>query len=69
MVSGTQAGIGAFATDISAMVPTSLPAMSAPNLSLSTLTSALTGASALSTAQSIPETLTNIIQGIQAFEL
>jgi hypothetical protein len=71
LISGTQAGVSAFASDISAMVPTSLPAMSVPNLSLSSLTGALTGASAgmgalaLPTAQSIPETLTNIIQGIQ----
>jgi hypothetical protein len=71
LISGTQAGVSAFASDISAMVPTSLPAMSVPNLSLSSLTGALTGASAgmgalaLPTAQSIPETLINIIQGIQ----
>jgi hypothetical protein len=61
LISGTQAGVSAFASDISAMVPTSLPAMSVPNHSLSSLMGAL----ALPTAQSIPETLTNIIQGIQ----
>ncbi|HUH71299.1 MAG TPA: PE-PPE domain-containing protein [Mycobacterium sp.] len=71
LISGTQAGVSAFASDISAMVPTSLPAVSVPNLSLSSLTGALTGASggmgtlALPTVQSIPETLTNFIQGIE----
>ena len=72
LISGTQAGVSAFASDISAMVPTSLPAMSVPNLSLSSLTGALTatapgsGALALPAPASIPSTLTGIISGIES---
>jgi hypothetical protein len=67
LISGTQQGIGAFVTDVSAEVPTSLPA-----LSLSSLTSALpatapgSGALALPAPASIPSTLTGIISGIEA---
>jgi hypothetical protein len=67
LISGTQQGIGAFVSDVSAEVPTSLPA-----LSLTSLTSALTatapgsGALALPAPASIPSTLTGIISGIEA---
>ncbi|HUO40309.1 MAG TPA: PE-PPE domain-containing protein [Mycobacterium sp.] len=70
LISGTQAGIAAFTHDISTIAPTS--AASLHDLSLSSLTGAMTNASTgmgtltLPTAQSIPETLTNIIQGIQS---
>jgi hypothetical protein len=66
LISGTQQGIGAFVSDLSAEVPTSLPAMS-----LSSLTSALTatppgsGALALPAPASIPSTISGIISGIQ----
>jgi hypothetical protein len=67
LISGTQAGVSAFASDISAMVPTSPPA-----LSLSSLTSLLPGpgstggALALPAPASIPSTLTGIISGIES---
>jgi hypothetical protein len=67
LISGTQQGFAAFASDLSAEVPTSLPA-----LSLSSLTSALTGGSssgglfALPTQASIPSTITGIISGIES---
>jgi hypothetical protein len=67
LVSGTQQGFGAFVSDLSAEVPTSLPA-----LSQSSLTSALTatapgsGALALPAAASIPSTITGIISGIES---
>ena len=54
LMSGTQAGVSAFASDISAMVPTSLPAMSVPNLSLSSLTGALTATAPGSGALALP---------------
>jgi hypothetical protein len=67
LISGTQQGIGAFVSDLSTEVPTSLPA-----LSLSSLTSALTatapgsGALALPAPASIPSTITGIISGIES---
>jgi PE-PPE domain/PE family len=66
LISGTQQGIAAFVGDLSAEVPTSLPA-----LSLSSLTSLLPGAGstggalALAAPASIPSTLTGIISGIE----
>ncbi|BBZ46390.1 PE-PPE domain-containing protein [Mycobacterium parmense] len=72
LVSGTQAGVSAFANDISAMVPTALPSFSLPNLTLSSLTGALsggaagTGALALTSPASIQSTLTGLISGIQS---
>jgi hypothetical protein len=67
LISGTQQGFAAFASDLSAEVPTSLPA-----LSLSSLTSLLPGAGstggalALAAPASIPSTLTGIISGIES---
>jgi hypothetical protein len=67
LISGTQQGIGAFVGDLSALAPTSLPA-----LSLSSLTSLLPGAGstggalALAAPASIPSTLTGIISGIES---
>ncbi|OBG23825.1 PE-PPE domain-containing protein [Mycobacterium sp. 852002-51057_SCH5723018] len=67
LVSGTQQGIGAFAGDLSAMVPTS-----PPSLSLSSLTSLLPGSGStggapltLPTLTSIPS-INDIIAGIQS---
>ncbi|MGF2953762.1 PE-PPE domain-containing protein, partial [Mycobacterium sp. THU-M116] len=73
LVSGAQQGMNAFGADISAMLPTSLPAMSLPALSLPTLAAALTGGASggttalasLPTVASIPATLTNVIGGIE----
>ncbi|MGF2947465.1 PE-PPE domain-containing protein [Mycobacterium sp. Lab-001] len=73
LVSGAQQGMNAFGADISAMLPTSLPAMSLPALSLPTLAGALTGGASagttalasLPTVASIPATLTNVIGGIE----
>ena len=71
-ISGTQAGVSAFASDISAMAPMSLPATcsSAPNLPLSSLTMVLTATAgpvqALPALVSIPSTLTGIISGIES---
>jgi hypothetical protein len=64
LISGTQQGFAAFASDLSAEVSSAL--------SLSSLTSALTGglssggAFALPTAASIPSTITAIISGIES---
>ncbi|MGO9928152.1 MAG: PE family protein [Mycobacterium sp.] len=67
LVSGTQQGIGAFVGDLSALIPTSLPAQSVPSL-----TSMLTGvgssgaALTLPTGASIPSTITGIISGVES---
>jgi hypothetical protein len=67
LISGTQQGMTAFVGDLSAEVPTSLPA-----LSLSSLTSLLPGAGstggalALAAPASIPSTLTGIISSIES---
>jgi hypothetical protein len=67
LISGTQQGVGAFVSDLSAELPTSLPAMSLPGI-----TGALTGGSsglntlALPTATSIPSTVTGILSGLES---
>jgi PE-PPE domain/PE family len=67
LISGAQQGVGAFASDLSAQVPTSLPAMSMPGI-----TNALTGGSSapgplvLPTATSIPTTITGILTGLES---
>jgi hypothetical protein len=67
LITGTQQGFAAFVGDLSAEVPTSLPAVS-----LSSLTSALTvtvpgpGVLALPAPASIPSTITGIISGIES---
>ncbi len=67
LISGAQQGVGAFVGDLSAQVPTSLPA-----LSLSSLTGALTGGSSGSSAltmaapTSIPSAITGIISDIES---
>ncbi|WP_407684917.1 PE-PPE domain-containing protein [Mycobacterium sp. HUMS_1102779] len=72
LVSGAQQGAAAFGADISAMLPTSLPAMALPTLSVPGIAGALSGgassgttALALPTVASIPTTLTNLIGGIE----
>ncbi|MEY8018577.1 PE family protein [Mycobacterium servetii] len=72
LVSGAQQGMGAFGADISAMLPTSLPAMALPNLSVPDIAGTLAGgassgttALALPSVSSIPATLTNLIGGIE----
>ena len=67
LVSGTQQGIGAFVGDLSAEVPTSLPAVSLPSLtSLLPGAGSTGGALALAAPASIPSTLTGIISGIES---
>ncbi|MGA3253167.1 MAG: PE-PPE domain-containing protein [Mycobacterium sp.] len=67
LISGAQQGVAAFVGDLSAEVPTSLPAMSLPGI-----TGALTGGSsglntlALPTATSIPSTVTGILSGLES---
>jgi hypothetical protein len=72
LVSGAQQGMAAFGADISAMLPTSLPAMALPNLSVPDIAGTLAGggssgttALALPSVSSIPATLTNLIGGIE----
>ena len=67
LISGAQQGVAAFVGDLSAEVPTSLPAMSLPGI-----TGALTGGSsgfsalAVPTATSIPSTITGILSGLES---
>jgi|HubBroStandDraft_3_1064219.scaffolds.fasta_scaffold08248_2 hypothetical protein len=67
LISGAQQGVAAFVGDLSAEVPTSLPAMSLPGI-----TGALTGGSsgfsalAVPTATSIPSTVTGILSGLES---
>jgi len=72
LVSGAQQGAVAFGADISAMLPTSLPAMALPNLSVPSIAGALAGgassgtpALALPSVSSIQATLTNAIGDIE----
>ena len=67
LISGTQQGIGAFASDLSAEVPTSLPALSVSSLmSAVTATAPRSGALALPAPASIPSTITGIISGVES---
>jgi PE-PPE domain/PE family len=67
LISGTQQGVGAFASDLSAEVPTSLPAMSLPGIT-GALAGGLSGSGALAVPApaSIPSTITGILSGIES---
>ncbi len=70
LTSGTQQGIGAFMSEMSAQVPASLPALSLHSLSLPGITNALmahpgTGTLAAPTPTSIQSTLTGFLEGLE----
>jgi PE-PPE domain/PE family len=65
LISGTQQGVGAFVGDLSAEVPTSLPAMSLPGIT-GALTGGSSGALALPAPASIPSTITGILSGLES---
>jgi PE-PPE domain/PE family len=66
LISGTQQGVGAFVGDLSAEVPTSLPAMSLPGIANALVTSGPSTLAALPTATSIPSTITGILSGLES---
>jgi hypothetical protein len=67
LISGAQQGVAAFVSDLSAELPTSLPAMSLPGIT-GALTGGSSGLSALTlpTATSIPSTITGILSGLES---
>jgi PE-PPE domain/PE family len=66
LISGTQQGVGAFVGDLSAEVPTSLPAMSLPGIANTLVASGPSTLAALPTATSIPSTITGILSGLES---
>ncbi len=66
LISGTQQGFGAFLGDLSALAPTSLPAMSLPALANAlTAHAAGSGLLAMSTGASLPSTITGFLESLE----